>query len=260
MARFEERIRDGYLYGDYQFATDATRDSFLRRGVFSCYQPVPLETPLTEHPTRFNPEDWARLTFYSHRYKRAPSRDSITVSEDVRTDLLGRLAASAAYVDNYHADLDRALHAKVKATEMISEIYVQRSQLAAFMDGARAALRKRRANMIYGTVRLIERDDETFLAWARDRYACVIFNLHVEHTPAAIDAAAAAFRDLIELGIQHGGGYYLTYHRWARQDQVERCYPQFAEFLALKRRARSGRNLPEHWYRHYRKMFGAPAL
>ena len=37
--------------------------------------------------------------------------------------------------------------------------------------------------MIYGTVRLIERDDETFLAWARDRYACVIFNLHVEHTP-----------------------------------------------------------------------------
>ena len=33
--------RDGFLYGDYQFATDADRDSFLRRGVFSCYQPVP---------------------------------------------------------------------------------------------------------------------------------------------------------------------------------------------------------------------------
>nr|MBA3887882.1 FAD-binding oxidoreductase [Acidobacteriota bacterium] len=27
--RFEERIRDGHLYGDYQFTTDATRDSFL---------------------------------------------------------------------------------------------------------------------------------------------------------------------------------------------------------------------------------------
>ena len=63
--RFEERIRDGFQYGDYQFATDSTRDSFLRRGVFSCYQLVPLETPLTEHPTRFNPEDCARLTFYS---------------------------------------------------------------------------------------------------------------------------------------------------------------------------------------------------
>ena len=30
MERFEERMRDGYLYGDYQFATDATRDSDRR--------------------------------------------------------------------------------------------------------------------------------------------------------------------------------------------------------------------------------------
>jgi len=261
MERFDERIRDGYLYGDYQFATDATRDSFLRRGVFSCYQPVPLETPLTEHPTRFNPEDWARLTFYSHKYKRRAFE--VYASRYLKTS--GQIywadwQLSAAYVDNYHADLDRALHAKVKATEMISEIYVQRAQLTAFMDAARTALRTRRANMIYGTVRLIERDDETFLAWARDRYACVIFNLHVEHTPAAIDAAAAAFRDLIELGIQHGGSYYLTYHRWARKDQVERCYPQFAEFLARKRRHDPDEVFQSNWYRHYRTMFGASAL
>ena len=68
--RFESRIRDGYLYGDFQFATDATRDSFLQRGIFSTYQPVPDDTPLTPNPTRFNPEDWARLTFYAHKYKR----------------------------------------------------------------------------------------------------------------------------------------------------------------------------------------------
>src|SRR5262249_52327928 len=58
---FAERIRDGYLYGDFQFATDSLRDSFLRRGVFSCYRPVAPNTPLTEHPTRFHPADWARL-------------------------------------------------------------------------------------------------------------------------------------------------------------------------------------------------------
>ena len=68
--RFEERIREGYLYGDFQFATDSNRDSFLQRGVFSCYQRVDPDTPLTVRPTRFNPEDWARLTFYSHTLKR----------------------------------------------------------------------------------------------------------------------------------------------------------------------------------------------
>ena len=45
MAALEDRIRDGYLYGDFQFATDSGRESFLARGVFSCYQPVPANTP-----------------------------------------------------------------------------------------------------------------------------------------------------------------------------------------------------------------------
>jgi FAD/FMN-containing dehydrogenase len=254
--RFEERIRDGYLYGDYQFATDASRDSFLRRGVFSCYEPVPDHTPLTANPTRFNPEDWARLTFYSHTHKRRAF--DVYSSRYLKTS--GQIywadsQLSAAYVDGYHADLDRAVGAQVPATEMITEIYVRRGRLASFMADAARELRGRRANVIYGTVRMIERDDESFLAWAKDRYACVIFNLHVEHRPAAIESAADAFRALIDLGIAHEGSYYLTYHRWARQDQVERCYPQMREFLALKRQFDADEVFQSTWYRHYRAMF-----
>ena len=254
--RFEERIRDGYLYGDYQFTTDSHRDSFLRRGVFSCYQPVPLDTPLTENPTRFHPEDWATLTFYSHTHKRRAFE--VYASRYLQTS--GQIywadwQLSAAYVDGYHADLDRATGARVKGSEMITEIFVQRPRLAAFMEDARVLLRRRHANVIYGTVRMIERDDETFLAWARDRYACVIFNLHIDHTPNAIQDAADAFRDLIDLGIAHAGSYYLTYHRWARKDQVEQCYPQMRKFLALKRQHDPDEVFQSTWYRHYRQMF-----
>jgi FAD/FMN-containing dehydrogenase len=252
MDRFEARIREGHLYGDFQFATDAGRDSFLRRGVFATYQPVAPGTPLTADPARLTPEDWARLTFYSHRYKRRAfdvytSRYLETSGQVYWSD--AQLAAS--YVDDYHADLDRALGARHQATEMISEIYVPRPRLAAFMEDARAMLRDRRANLIYGTVRLIERDDESFLAWARARWACVIFNLHVEHTASGIAAAADTFRDLIDLGLAHGGSYYLTYHRWARRDQVERAYPQMREFLARKRRHDPEARFQSDWYRHH---------
>src|SRR6185295_5766313 len=98
------------------------------------------------------------------------------------------------------------------------------------------------------TVRLIERDDETFLPWARDRYACIVFNLHVDHTPAAIEQAAEAFRELIDLAIAHGGNYYLTYHRWARPDQVARCYPEMPAFLAAKRRFDPAELFQSDWY------------
>ena len=36
-------------------------------------------------------------------------------------------------------------------------------------------------DFIYGTIRLIRKDEDAFLAWARDDFACVIFNLHVDH-------------------------------------------------------------------------------
>jgi FAD/FMN-containing dehydrogenase len=256
MDRFEDRIRDGYLYGDFQFATDSTRDSFLRRGVFSCYRPVDPATPLTKNPTRFHPDDWARLTYYSHTNKRLAFE--VYTSRYLETS--GQIywadsQLSAAYVDHYHVDLDRKLGARVKGSEMITEIYVDRRRLAWFMEDAREVLRAHRANVIYGTVRLIERDDETVLAWARDRYACVIFNLHVDHTPEEIARATEAFRALIDLGIQHRGSYYLTYHRWARRDQVERCYPQLPGFLALKRQHDPNDVFQSNWYRHYRDMF-----
>lgn len=254
--RFEARIRDGFLYGDFQFTIDTEHRNFLRQGVLSCYEPVPADTPLTEHPAGFSPEDWTRLTWLAHRDKgRAFDLYSRRYLETSGQIYWGDAQLALAYLDHYHTKLDRTLGASVKGTEMITELFVPPPRLAAFMEDSREALRRRRANVIYGTVRLIECDDETFLVWARERYACVIFNLHVDHTPEAIGAAADAFRELIDLAIRHGGGYYLTYHRWARQDQVERCYPQMRELLLAKRRYDPVEIFQSEWYRYYRRMF-----
>ena len=65
---------------------------------------------------------------------------------------------------------------------MITEIYVPRAALPRFVDDVRTAFGEHRASVVYGTIRLIERDDESFLAWAGQSWACVIFNLHVVHT------------------------------------------------------------------------------
>lgn len=255
--RFEQRIQAGHLYGDFQFATDATRDSFLRRGVFSTYEPVPDATPLTRNPTRFNPEDWARLTFYSHRYKRRAfavytSRYLATSGQIYWSDS----QLSAAYVDNYHADIDRALRAPAKGSEIITELYVPRAALAAFMCEASAALRARKSNIVYGTVRMIERDDESLLAWATQRFACIVLNLHLDHTTSGLEAGAATMRALIDIAIAHRGSYYLTYHRWATRQQVETCHPRMAEFLALKRTHDPDAVFQSDWYRHHVHLFG----
>ena len=256
MERFARRIRDGFEYGDFQFAIDASDDTFLRRGVFSCYGPVPPDTPLTESPLCFSPEDWARLVVDAHRDKRgAFQRYAAGYLRTSGQVYWSDTQLSGAYVDDYHAGVDRELGHRVKGTEMITELYVPRDRFEDFMNDARHALRRGRGDVIYGTVRLIERDTETFLAWAREPYACVVLNLHVDHTAAGLASAADTFQALIDAAIHHRGSYYLTYHRWARRDQVEACYPQMRAFLDAKRRYDPGQLLQSEWYRWHDDMF-----
>jgi len=254
-AAFEERMQAGFLYGDFQFTIEAAAPDFLRRGVCSCYEPVPFSTPLTESPIGFCPDEWQRLVLDAHANKRRAfdvySRRYLETSGQT---YWADAQLGSPYVDGYHAAVDVACGSRIPGSEMITEVYVPRDHLVDFMEGARAELIARRANLIYGTVRLIERDDETFLAWARNRYACVVFNLHVEHSSAAVARTADTFRALIDLAISFGGSYYLTYHRWARRDQVEACYPQMAAFLRMKRRHDSGEVFQSDWYRHLKWM------
>ena len=141
------------------------------------------------------------------------------------------------------------------ASEMITELFVPRDRLVEFMERAASFLRKAEVPVIYGTVRFIKQDTESFLAWAREDYACIIFNLHTEHHGRGIEQSASAFRGLIDIALQLGGSYYLTYHRWASREQVERAYPNFNEFLLLKEKYDTRQLFQSDWWRHYREIF-----
>ena len=96
---------------------------------------------------------------------------------------------------------------------------------------------------------------DSFLAWAREPWACVIFNLHTVHTDDGIEHSAAAFRRLIDRASERSGSYFLTYHRWATREQVARCYPSFPAFLDAKARHDPEGRFQSDWYRHHARLF-----
>jgi FAD/FMN-containing dehydrogenase len=252
--RFEQRLADGFLYGDFQFAIDPASDGFLRRGVFSCYRPADPDAPMAAPPRELGPDQWQRLLRLAHE---DPARAFAEYAAFYRSTS-GQVYWSdthqlSTYLDDYHSGLDRA-RAGPSGSEMITEVYVPRHALADFLAEARAALRAARAPVVYGTIRLIERDAESFLAWAREPWACVVLNLHVVHDPTGLTRAAEAFRSLIDLALDAGGTYYLTYHRWARRDQVLRAYPQFPELLRWKSAFDPEDRIQSDWYRHHRAL------
>jgi FAD/FMN-containing dehydrogenase len=251
---FAQRIGAGYMLGDWQFAIDSRRSDFLRLGVFSCYRPVAdAEVPAGQRS--LGEADWLRLLDLAHRDKHAGfqayARHYLgTHGQLYRSDE----CQMATYLDDYH----RALPAPAcHGSEMITEVYVSPGDVPAFLARAAGALRRTGSDVIYGTVRLAARDTETFLPWAQRDCAGVIFNLHVERGRAGVERAAESFRALIDAAIDFGGSYYLTYHRFARREQVLRCHPRIGAFLEAKLRHDPGEVFRSEWYRHTRGLLSA---
>ncbi len=262
IADFARQQANGCLYGDFQFMTDETSSRFMREGVFSCYRA--LESAAQDDPhdapavRELDEAQWRRLYHLSH----SDRAELYRVYAGFYRSTHGQRYWSdthqlSLYLDGYHQQLDREMNATVPGSEMISELYVPRLALLDFCLAAREELRRRNTPVIYGTIRLIERDDETVLAWARESWACIIFNLCVRHDDAGIAAAAATFRALIDVAACFGGSYFPTYHRWAERAQVERCHPRMVEFLRAKQRVDPQERFQSDWYRYYRSMFSA---
>ncbi|MGQ0843309.1 MAG: FAD-binding oxidoreductase [Sporichthyaceae bacterium] len=254
------RTRDGFTYGDFQFAIDPASPDFLHRGVFSCYRPVEFDRPIPKGQRAFTAADWQNMLALAHVAK-SRANDAYAAHYLATSGQLywSDLLQTAVYLDDYHDELDARLPAGPRGTEMITEVYVPRHRLADFMAAAAEGLRRDGADPIYGTVRFIEPDRDSFLPWAREDYACIVLNLHTEHSTAGIERSAIAFRHLIDEAIVRGGSYYLTYHRWARPDQLAAAYPRFEEFLARKLRWDPNQTFVSDWYRHHAELARAAA-
>ena len=252
----EQRIADGYLYGDFQFKTDEKASDFLRTGVFSFYKPVPSDTPMPEAQERLSGERWQQLYLLAHTDKARAYE--LYSGYYLGTD--GQLYWSdthqlSYYVEGLDGEVDRHLGARAPGSLMICEFYVPRARLPDFLEATAAVIREHGANLVYGTVRYIEPDDESYLAWARERFATVVMNLRVTHNGPGIEEGKAQFQAIIDAALALDGSYFLTYHRWARKDQVTAAYPQFVDFLRLKLKHDPEERFQSDWYRHYKAMF-----
>ena len=253
---FGDRIIDGFTYGDFQFSIDERSPDYLRRGVFSCYRPVADDMPITPARRELSERDWADLLMLAHTDKSEAFRRYSAYYQATGDQVYwADEAQMSTYPEGYHREIDKKLGTENRATEGITEVYVERQSLEAFLADVRSYARLSSVNIIYGTIRLIEQDRESFLPWAKKPYACVIFNLHIEHNSAGLIRAGDQFRRLIDLALRHGGSYFPTYHRHALRRQVDACFPQFRDFMLLKKKYDKEELFQSDWYRHYKRMY-----
>jgi FAD/FMN-containing dehydrogenase len=255
MDAFDARISAGHLYGDFQFATSPHSADFLRTGVLSSYRPVEAARRIPDDQRRLSQGDWNELLRLAHTDKRAAfqgftefylsTHGQVYWSDTHQLNL---------YLEEYHGALDHRLGAAVRGSEMITELFVPRDRLVAFMNDVRRDFRMNAVDFIYGTIRLIEAEQDTALPWARRDWACVVFNLHIDHRPEDVARAAQHFRRLIDHALRHGGSFFLTYHRFASAAQLLAAHPGIRNFLAAKQVVDPAGVFQSDWYRTVREL------
>jgi len=252
----EERARSGCLYGDFQYDVDESSDTFMRKGILSCYEPVDPSTPIPDVQRKLSQEQWFDFVHMAYIDRRkafdAFCNHHLSTNGQIYWSDLSQLST---YDKGYREFIDKKSIREAPSSLMLSELYVSRDLLPEFMERTSKVLKRRKSTLVYGTIRMIQRDDVTFLPWAKKDYACVIFNIVVDHTTQGKAKAADTFRELIDVSADLDGSYFLTYHKWARKDQVLSCYPQMPEFLKKKQQYDPNLVFQSNWYRHYHAMF-----
>ncbi len=254
--QFELCQQQGYLYGDFQFAIDANSDDFLHQGIFSGYKPVKPVAVIPKSEHRLSKQNWQELLLLAHTDKTR----AFEVFKKFYLNSSGQRYWSdthqlSIYLDDYHKQLDIDMGSVCKGSEMITELYVPKTYLIEFMTRARTDLKRLKADIIYGTIRIIRQDKISAMPWATEDFACIIFNLHTDHTEPGIKKSKEILRLLIDIAITYQGSYFPTYHRYATKRQVLACYPDFIDILRAKKLYDPHQVFQSDWYRHYSNMF-----
>jgi FAD/FMN-containing dehydrogenase len=251
VSKITKCAQEGALFGDCQYSINVHKDINPHPGILSYYTPVPESTPIPIKKEQLSNSDWSKL----YQLARTDKQKAFDTYSQFYLKTSGQIYWSDTHqLSNVFDGYKDAVDVK-QGTEVITEVYVSKESYLPFMRKMREDFLKNQCDMTYGTIRLIKKDTESYLAWAKEDSICIICNLNVKHTDEGIEKAKRNFRMIIDRVIQYGGSFYLTYHKWATKKQVISCYPKIIDFLRLKKQYDPAERFQSTWYKHYKKMF-----
>src|SRR5580692_4611896 len=256
LALIEGREAAGAPYGYFQYSIDEASADFLRTGILTTYENVSSETALGTESTDIDAKLLTALLEIAHRDRGSAYRRyaKLELSKDRNVEW-SDLHQLSTYPAGYHQEIEKRLGAAYVGADLILEVYVPPDELIPLFEEARRVLLDSGMPLIYGTVRFIEQDKDSFLAWAKKRYACVIFCPHTSGETQALKKTSEVCRQLIRAAKKRGGSFYLTYNRFATRDDLQSVYPQFQDFLGLKKHYDPRETFQSDWYRYYKGLY-----
>jgi FAD/FMN-containing dehydrogenase len=123
-----------------------------------------------------------------------------------------------------------------EAIDILHEYFIPASRIGDFITLARPILLKDHPELLNITIRNVEPDHDTFLAYAPEEMFGLVMLFNQRRDAGAENAMRELTRKLIDAALACGGRYYLPYRAHATREQFLKAYSQSPEFFALKQK------------------------
>lgn len=120
-------------------------------------------------------------------------------------------------------------------TDILHEYFVPPDRFREFLAACRELIPPAKAEFLNVTLRFVEPDETSVLAYAPTRRIAAVMSFSQEVSPEGETDMMQLTERLIDRVIAIGGAFYLPYRLHARRDQVEAAYPKAAQFVERKR-------------------------
>lgn len=136
-------------------------------------------------------------------------------------------------------------------TDILQEYFVPMDRFADFVDGMRVILREDRTNLLNVTVRYVPQNDEAFLSYAKTDMLALVLYMNQKLTEQGTGQMKQTTQKLVDLCLEQGGTYYLTYQLYPTREQIRKAYPQLDAFFAKKRQYDPNERFMNQFYKAY---------
>lgn len=121
-------------------------------------------------------------------------------------------------------------------TDILQEYFIPFDQMPSFIDGLRETVQKNRANLLNVTIRIVSKDTDSALPYAKDKRFAFVLYFNQAFTDADSETLKNTTLELIRIAQEHGGAYYLPYQLHYSPETLRVSYPEFDSFIAKKKR------------------------
>jgi FAD/FMN-containing dehydrogenase len=142
----------------------------------------------------------------------------------------------------------------LKDTDILQEYFIPHSRMPEFIDGLRETVKKNDANLLNVTIRIVEKDTDTALPYAKENMFAFVLYFNQKFNEKDSEKLRKTTVDLIDVATSAGGTYYLPYQLYYTPEQMRKAYPEADSFFATKKKYDPQGLFSNKWYEKYGKV------